>query len=259
MDPETSAGNKKTKPKDAQEVSLPSPSASFPIVGIGASAGGLEAFTELLKHLPSDTGMAFVLVQHLAPLHESMLKEVLSRATRLPVAEVTEGLEAQPNHVYVIPPNYQHGRRGQHPSPASAHSPPWTAIAHRHFLASLAEDRKDRAIGVILSGTASDGTLGLKAIKAEGGFTFAQDDTAKYDSMPKSAIAAGYVDYILSPREIAIELARIGQHPYVAPAKAAAKATAPARGRSRQNLSLAAFRHRRGFQPLQKGHDYPPD
>ena len=223
MDPETSAGNKKTKPKDAQEVSLPSPSASFPIVGIGASAGGLEAFTELLKHLPSDTGMAFVLVQHLAPLHESMLKEVLSRATRLPVAEVTEGLEAQPNHVYVIPPNSNMAVEGNtlHLLPRIPHRGQQLPIDD--FFASLAEDRKDRAIGVILSGTASDGTLGLKAIKAEGGFTFAQDDSAKYDSMPRSAIAAGYVDYILSPREIAIELARIGQHPYVAPAKAAAK------------------------------------
>jgi len=223
MGPESSASNKKAKPSDAQEASPLSPSTGFPIVGIGASAGGLEAFTELLKHLPADTGMAFVLIQHLAPTHESMLTEVLSRATQLPVAEVTEGLEARPNHVYVIPPNTNMTVEDNtlHLLPRTSHRGQQLPIDY--FFASLAEDRKDRAIGVILSGTASDGTLGLKAIKAEGGFTFAQDETAKYDSMPRSAIAAGYVDYVLSPQEIAKELTRIGQHPYVAPAQAAAK------------------------------------
>ena len=96
MDPEPSANDPGMTPADEQQTPLRSPSALFPIVGIGASAGGLEAFTELLKHLPLDTGMGFVLVQHLAPQHESMLTEVLSRATRLPVAEVAEGMEAQP-------------------------------------------------------------------------------------------------------------------------------------------------------------------
>ena len=224
MDPESSANNPGITPADEQQTPLRSPSALFPIVGIGASAGGLEAFTELLKHLPLDTGMGFVLVQHLAPQHESMLTEVLSRATRLPVAEVAEGMEAQPDHVYIIPPNSNMAiERGTlHLSSRSSQRGHQMPIDH--FLASLAEDRRDKAIGIILSGTASDGTLGLKAIKAEGGFTFAQDETAKYDSMPKSAIAAGYVDYVLSPQDIAKELARIGTHPYVAPTKAAAKA-----------------------------------
>jgi two-component system CheB/CheR fusion protein len=224
MDPEPSVDNRGMKPADEQGTSTHSPSAPFPIVGIGASAGGLEAFTELLGHLPMDTGMAFVLIQHLAPQHESMLTEVLSRATRLPVAEVTEGMEAQADHVYTIPPNTQMATEGGtlHLIPRASQRGQQMPIDH--FLTSLAEDRRDKAIGVILSGTASDGTLGLKAIKAEGGFTFAQDGTAKYDSMPKSAIAAGYVDYILSPREIAKELARIGRHPYVTPAQAVAKA-----------------------------------
>ncbi len=224
MDPQSSANNPGITPADEQQTPLRSPSALFPIVGIGASAGGLEAFTELLKHLPLDTGMGFVLVQHLAPQHESMLTEVLSRATRLPVAEVAEGMEAQPDHVYIIPPNSNMAiERGTlHLSSRSSQRGHQMPIDH--FLASLAEDRRDKAIGIILSGTASDGTLGLKAIKAEGGFTFAQDETAKYDSMPKSAIAAGYVDYVLSPQDIAKELARIGTHPYVAPTKAAAKA-----------------------------------
>ncbi|MEO8428005.1 MAG: chemotaxis protein CheB, partial [Verrucomicrobiota bacterium] len=193
-----------------------SPSESCLIVGIGASAGGLEAFTHLIGHLPSDTGLAFVLVQHLDPSHESMLTELLSRATSLCVLEVRDGMLIEPNHIYVIPPNANmavlHGRlslmprtetRGQH-------------MPIDFFFRSLADDQKSRAIGVILSGTASDGTEGLRAIKLGGGLTFSQDEkSAKYDGMPHSAIAAGVVDFILSPEGIARELARIGRHPYL--------------------------------------------
>ena len=188
----------------------------YPIVGVGASAGGFEAFRELLKSLPSDTGLALVLVQHLDPGHESLLAKLLSKATTMPVAEVEEGMTVESNHVYVIPPNKTMGiskgrlhliARGE---PAAKHLP------IDYFLGSLAEDRGNRAIGVILSGTASDGTMGLKAIKAEGGITFAQDiRSAKYDGMPRSAIAAGCVDFVLSPEGIASELARIGRHPYL--------------------------------------------
>ena len=189
---------------------------SFPIVGVGASAGGLEAFTQLLKALPLDTGMGFVLVQHLDPEHESALTQILSRVTSLPVCDVTNNQPVQPNHVYIIPPDtnlsivegvLQLQRR------------PKTRTPHRPidaFFESLALDHRERAIGVVLSGTASDGTLGLEAIKAEGGITFAQDDSAKYDSMPRSAVAAGCVDLVLSPTNIAKELARIAKHPYVA-------------------------------------------
>jgi two-component system CheB/CheR fusion protein len=189
---------------------------SFPIVGIGASAGGLEAFKELLEHLPTDTGMAIVLVQHLAPKHQSMLTELLSRATVMPVEEVKDGMHAKPNHVYVIPPNTNmavlHGILHLMERPES-HGP---HMPIDYFLRSLAEDQSSKAIGVILSGTASDGALGLKAIKAEGGITFAQDEkTAKYFGMPSSAIAAGYVDFVLPPEKIANELARIGRHPYI--------------------------------------------
>ncbi|MGQ0593173.1 MAG: chemotaxis protein CheB [Gammaproteobacteria bacterium] len=189
---------------------------SFPIVGIGASAGGLESFTELLKHLPLDTGMGFVLVQHLDPQHESALTQLLTRATKLPVGEVTNNLPVEANHVYVIPPNTNlaiaQGVLKLQPRPE-------TRTPHRSidfFLESLAQDQRERAIGVILSGTATDGTLGLTAIKAEGGITFAQDDSARYDSMPRSAVAAGCVDFVLSPANIAKELARIAKHPYVA-------------------------------------------
>ena len=190
---------------------------TFPIVGVGASAGGLEAFTKLLQNLQPDSGMAFVLIQHLDPNHPSALTELLSRETSMPVKEATEGMVIMPNQVYVIPPNANlallHGilhlmpriqERGQH-------------LSIDYFLRSLAEDQGANAIGVILSGTASDGVMGLKAIKAEGGITFSQDEeSAKYDGMPHSAIAAGCVDFILPPDKIAQELMRIARHPYVA-------------------------------------------
>jgi two-component system CheB/CheR fusion protein len=187
-----------------------------PIVGIGASAGGLEALTALLRALPDNTGMAFILVQHLDPTHESMLCEILSRATRMPVIQVAEGMAAQPNHVYVTPPAAQ-----LEIAHAVLHIIPRgeTPGSHRpidHFLRALAEDQGFRAIGVILSGGGTDGTLGLEAVKAEGGITFAQDDSAQHTSMPNSAVASGCVDFVMAPASIAAELARIGHHPYVA-------------------------------------------
>ncbi len=187
-----------------------------PIVGIGASAGGLEAFTQLLRQLPVDTGFGFVLVQHLDPQHESALAQLLARATAMPVCEATHNLRVRANHVYIIPPNTSLGiARGV----LSLQPRLKNRVAFRSvdfFLEALAKDRRERAIGVILSGTATDGTLGLEAIKAEGGLTFAQDDSARYDSMPQSAVRAGCVDFVLSPANIARELARIAKHPYVA-------------------------------------------
>ncbi|MGH9437340.1 MAG: chemotaxis protein CheB, partial [Terriglobia bacterium] len=195
----------------------------FPVVGIGASAGGLEAFTRLLEHLPAVTGMSFVLVQHLMPKHESILAELLSKKTRMPVNEVKNGMMVKPDHVYVIPPNTSMAiRKGVLRLMPRQASPTGPALPIDLFLQSLAVDRGDRAIGVILSGTASDGTLGLQAIKSENGITFAQDEqSAKYSGMPRSAIATGCVDFVLPPEEIAAELVRIGSHPYVAPARAA--------------------------------------
>ena len=155
-----------------------SPEASFPIVGIGASAGGLEAFTQLLKALPLDTGMGFVLVQHLDPEHESALTQILARATSLPVHEVTNNQAVQANHVYVIPPdtNLSIAKGVLKLQPRQRARTPHRPIDS--FFESLAQDQRERAVGVVLSGTASDGTLGLEAIKAEGGITFAQDDSA---------------------------------------------------------------------------------
>src|ERR1700730_13374250 len=148
-------------PSPAVDSSFP---ASFPVVGVGASAGGLEAFTKLLQHLPADTGMAFVLVQHLDPKHESILASLLSRATRMTVREAAHQTHVEPNHVYVMPPNSNmtivdsmlHLTRRL--DTRAAHMP------IDHFFHSLAGAQKDKAVGVILSGTASDGTAGLRAI-----------------------------------------------------------------------------------------------
>lgn len=185
---------------------------SFPIVGIGASAGGLEAASLFLKALPVNTGMGFVLVQHLDPTHQSILADLLSKTTTMSVKEAKDKTQVIPNHVYVAPHNktiiIMNGilkltpRQKWH----KLHMP------IDQFLRSLAQSQREKAIGVILSGTATDGTLGLKTIKSEGGITFAQDETAKYQGMPKSAIVSGCVDFVLSPIEIAKELTRMSHH-----------------------------------------------
>jgi two-component system CheB/CheR fusion protein len=188
---------------------------AFLIVGVGASAGGLEAFTLLLKNIPPHTGMAFVLVQHLAPAKESILTDLLSKATSLPVREVTEGMAIEPDHVYVIPPNafmtIFHGVLRLSPRAES----PAQHMPIDSFFRSLAEDQGQHAVGIILSGTGSDGSLGIQAIKAEGGIVLAQDGSAKYDGMPKSAVATGSVDYVLPPEKMGAELARISRHPFM--------------------------------------------
>ena len=187
---------------------------SFPVVAIGASAGGLEAMMELLKYLPADTGMAFIYVQHLSPDHKSMLTEILTKKTSMIVQEIDDMDKILPDNVFVIPYNKGIEVTDGHIKliPRSESS---AAISIDILFSSLAEAQKERVIGIILSGSASDGTVGMKAIKLEGGLTFAQDDTAKFTSMPHSAIAAGTVDFILSPKEIALELARLSKHPLI--------------------------------------------
>ncbi|MEG4026748.1 MULTISPECIES: chemotaxis protein CheB [unclassified Microcoleus] len=188
--------------------------APFPIVGIAASAGGLEAFTQLLSHLPSDTGMAFVLIQHLAPDHKSLLSEILARTTQMPVNEVKDGIAVEPNQVYVIPPNTK-----MVVSNGALKLSPREKIYGKYmpgdaFFTSLAVDRGHKAIAVVLSGGDGDGSLGLNAIKAAGGMTFAQcQDTAKFDSMPITAVATGNVDFVLPPEKIAEELANYSRNP----------------------------------------------
>jgi two-component system, chemotaxis family, CheB/CheR fusion protein len=190
---------------------------SLPIVGIGASAGGLEAFTALFKALQPTLGMAYVLVPHLDPLRESAITQILGRTTTMTVQEIEQGTRVEADHVYVIPPNCDLTISGSQFRIADREQPRSVNTTIDTFFRSLAADQGSNAIGVILSGTASDGTIGLTAIKGEGGITFAQDTrSAKYDGMPASAIAAGCVDFVLPPEEIARELARIRHHPYVA-------------------------------------------
>ncbi len=209
-------------------VPLPRPHASPPaavegcskndplyIVCVGASAGGLEAFTELLSHLPDDTGMAFVLIQHLDPKHVSHLAELLSKESKMPILEVKGEIRAEANHVYVIPPHRNLGI-----SAGVLYTPPRADTGRNMpidlFLGALAADRGSKALGVVLSGTGSDGTVGLRAIKEAGGVTLAQEmKTAKYDSMPKSAIVAGVVDFVLPPAGIARQLVAIAGDPRV--------------------------------------------
>ena len=187
--------------------------AIFPVVGIGASAGGLEAFTQLLHDLPANTGLAFVLVQHLDPSHKSVLTELLARATSMPVIEASEGMTLAPDSVYVIPANMDMTTEGgvlrlaERP-PSGPHLP------IDLFLTSLARDCKSKAVAVILSGTAADGSAGVRAVKAEGGMTMAQEPaTAKYSGMPESAIATGAVDLVLPIPLLARQLAVISRHP----------------------------------------------
>ncbi len=200
---------------------LPSPRPTdFLIAGVGASAGGVEAFTELLTNLPSDTGMAFVLIQHLDPKHESLLSALLAKKSTMPVVEVTKGMRLEPNHVYVIPPNATMTVSDHSLQLEKRIDMGGTPMPVDLFMRSLAEQQGNRAIGIILSGLGSDGTLGMAEIQAQGGVTFAQDEgSAKYDSMPRSVIDAGCADYVLPPRSIARELVRIARHPYTANSK----------------------------------------
>ncbi len=189
----------------------------FPIVGMGASAGGFEAFKQLLEKLPSDTGMAFILVQHLDPTHESKLTDLLSHTTALPLLEARNGTVVKPDHAYVIMPNTNMviRRRTLKVTPRATTG---RNLPVDLFFRSLAEDQGRQAIGIVLSGTANDGAGGIQAIKVAGGITFAQDEeTAKYPGMPRSAAATGCVDFVLPPAAIARELAHIGSHPYTNP------------------------------------------
>jgi two-component system CheB/CheR fusion protein len=199
----------------------------FPVVGIGVSAGGIEALTEFLPALSADSGAVFVVVSHLDPEHKSALSEILAGMSPMPVREVEDGMTVEPNHVYVMPPN-----RDMVIAKGTLHLIPRVETAGPHlpvdrFLRSLAEDCKGQAIGVILSGTGPDGTRGLLAIKEEGGITFAQNETARYGGMPGSAIATGCVDFVLPPAQIAAELLRVARHPAQARPEAAAPPALP--------------------------------
>ena len=185
----------------------------FPIVGIGASAGGLVALQQLFENMPAETGMAFVVVQHLPPHHSSALRDILADTASMPVYEVKDPTPVVPNSIFIITPGMDLVIADKAlltvPRAETPHMPINT------FFRSLAQSEGSNAIGVVLSGTGTDGTLGLQAIKGEEGLTFAQDSaSATFSQMPFSAVASGCVDFILGPPDIAKELTRISRHPY---------------------------------------------
>lgn len=186
----------------------------FPTVGVGASAGGLEALQEFFKNLPTDGGAAYVVIQHLSPDYKSMMDELLARYTTMPIHKVTDGMALEKNHIYLIPPRknmtvYQGKLFLSDPAPGRILNLPIDI-----FLRSLAKDQEKNAIGVILSGTGSDGTLGIRAVKEAGGIAMAQDTrTAKFDGMPRSSISSGMVDFILPPARLADEIVNYIKHP----------------------------------------------
>ena len=191
---------------------------NFPVVGLGASAGGLDAFRRLLGALPSGTGMAFILIQHLDPTHPSMMVDLLAGHTPLTVQQAADRMPLEPEHVYLIPPGtYLTIREGslRLSEPRERHG---ARLPFDFFLRSLAEEVGDRAICVILSGTGSDGSLGLKAVKEQGGLVIAQNpDEAEYDGMPRSAIMTGAVDLVLPVAKIPEILAKYGRRVRLAP------------------------------------------
>jgi len=192
------------------------PAQAFPVVGIGSSAGGLEALTALFEHMPDENGMAFVIVPHLAPSHHSLMPELLDRQTGMLVVEAAEATVLQVNHVYVIPPDrcltVTHGRLQHHP--LSDQRGPYGTLDI--FLESLAQDQQQLAIGIILSGTGHHGIQGLMAIKAAGGMVMVQEPgSAGSPGMPEAAISAGAADYVLTPEEMPDALMKYVGHPYV--------------------------------------------
>ncbi|MGO9892970.1 MAG: chemotaxis protein CheB, partial [Bryobacteraceae bacterium] len=181
----------------------------FPIVGIGASAGGLAAFEAFFSGMPADTdpGMAFVLVQHLAPDHKSILSELVKRYTRMEVFQVADGMAVRPNCAYIIPPNRDMAFLNGTLQLLEPAAPRGQRLPIDFFFRSLAQDQGERAIGIVLSGTGSDGTQGVRAIKGEGGMAMAQEPkSTEYDGMPRAAIATGLVDFVLPPAEMPAQL-----------------------------------------------------
>jgi two-component system CheB/CheR fusion protein len=201
----------------------PVPPPAVPVVGIGASAGGLDAFQRLLHGLSAQTGLAYVLVQHLDPTHASMLTELLGRATTIPVIEAEEGMRIDADHAYVIPPNRTMTVSDGHLRLVARRANRGPHLPVDAFFRSLAEVHGSEAVGVILSGAGSDGSKGIEAIKEVGGITIAQDSaSARFASMPQSAVDTGAVDFVMTPEEIAEQLALLGshltQHPEIVPA-----------------------------------------
>ncbi|MCR3923495.1 MAG: chemotaxis protein CheB, partial [Firmicutes bacterium] len=221
--------------------------ADFPIVGIGASAGGLEALESFLANVPANCGTAFVIVQHLDPERKAMLVELLQRATTMKVVQLQDGTVVQPECVYVIPPNKDMSIRDREIHLFNYVAPHGMRLPIDFFFRSLADDRQDKAIGVILSGMGTDGTLGIRAIKEKGGAVFVQEPaSAKFDSMPKSAIGTGLADVVTMVEDLPIKIVAYLQHkPFI--------------DRSKPDLANEAFGDLENIIMLlrsQTGHDF---
>jgi two-component system CheB/CheR fusion protein len=210
-----STSNKtKSVVKDSSVLTTIKQKNSFPIVAIGASAGGLSAVIELLRNLPATTGMAFIYVQHLSMDHKSKLQDILSKVTKMNVQYIEDLEQIEPDNFFIVPHNKETTIKDGYikliPRAKSTR-----AVTIDLLFSSLAVIQKERIIGIMLSGSGNDGTLGLKTIKQEGGLTFAQDDSAEFSGMPQSAIESGDIDFVLPPKKIAEELIRISKHPFV--------------------------------------------
>src|SRR5512143_542145 len=217
----------------------------FPIVGIGASAGGLDAFKGFFSAVPAESGMAFVLIQHLDPTRESLTAELVGAYTRMRVAQAEDGMRVEANRVYVIPPNAYLSIRQRTLRLSAPTAPRSLRMAVDFFLSSLAADQQENAIGIILSGAGSDGTLGLKEIKAAGGMTMVQDpQSAQHDGMPRSAIAGGGADYVLAPERMASALIAYLKHAAVVATRMVAR---PESAPDTLSAAVEALRQRTKF------------
>ncbi|MBU4261692.1 MAG: PAS domain-containing protein [Proteobacteria bacterium] len=220
--PRGTAGTKKAVPPKAKTSAdtLPAsgegafrPKTTLPVVGIGASAGGLEAFETFFAAMPADAGIAFILVPHLDPTHISIMPELIQKRTAMRVLQITDGMPVEPDTVYVVPPNQNLSILNGTLQLMELSRPRGVNLPIDSFLRALAQDQGSNAVCIILSGTGSDGTLGVKAIKGEAGMVMVQDEkSAKYDGMPRSAIATGLADYVLPPGEMPEQLIKYLRH-----------------------------------------------
>ena len=225
--------------------------ADFPIAGIGSSAGGLDALERLFDAMPADPGVAFVVIAHLDPTRESHLTELLSRHTKMPVVEVQGEITVEANHVYVIAPDQSLELEGDMLRPSKPSEPRAQRRPVDVFFRSLAENQKERAIGIILSGTGTNGSAGLRFIKSEGGIVIAQDPaTAAYAGMPRSAINTGMVDLVLPPHRMAEALVDVVRHPYLLLPEAVAQPDSD--GQLSELLGLLRTQTNLDFQPYRR-------
>jgi two-component system CheB/CheR fusion protein len=234
---------------------------SFPIVGIGASAGGLAAFEAFFAGMPADKdpGMAFVLVQHLSPDHKSMLSELICRYTRMPVFEVEDGMPVKVNCAYIIPPNYDMAFLNGSLHLLEPVVPRGQRLPIDFFFQSLADDQREHAVGIVLSGTGSDGTLGVRAIKAAGGMVMAQNiESCEFDGMPRSAIATGLVDYQLPPAEMPAQLMAYAAHALGKLPCSSVPTTPRVESALKKIFILLAHRDRSRLFAIQIRHHLPP-